>query len=194
MGNIGNQTSSGPIRDLSHSGKIDPAWIGGAARENQAGSHRQRQPFHFVIVNQFIVMSNLVGGDIEPASRKADRRPVRKMPSAGKVEPHDPVAGFKQGKQGGDIGVGAGVGLNIGIGRTEQLAGAVDGELLDQIDCFATTIIAARRTTFRVFVGQDGPLGGAHITTDDVFGRDHLDMILLTLFLLKQGLLQLRIG
>ena len=71
------------------------------------------------------------------------------------------------------------MGLHVGEGAIEQAAGALNRELLGDVDIFATTVIPAARITFRIFISQDRSLRLEHRTANDVFRGDQLNLLLL---------------
>src|SRR6185295_16703323 len=77
--------------------------------------------------------------------------------------------------------------------RLEQLLGAVDGELLGDVDVLATAVVALAGIAFRVLVREHGPLRLEHPRARVVLRCDELDVLLLTAALPLEGLVQLRI-
>ena len=100
------------------------------------------------------------------------------------VETHEGVAGFKQSLHHSHVGLCARVGLHVGEGGVEQLAGAVDGDLLALVDDLAAAVVTLARVTLGVFVGHDRTHGFQHLLADKVFRSDEFDSVHLTLFLL----------
>jgi hypothetical protein len=95
-------------------------------------------------------------------------------------QPHERVARLEQGEKHGLVGLRAGVRLDIGEGATEQLLGAVDRELLGDVDVLAAAVVAPPRIALGVFVGQHRALRLEHRARDDVLGGDQLDLVALT--------------
>ena len=60
-------------------------------------------------------------------------------------QPEERVARLEQRHVGGVVGLGAGVGLDVGVLGAEQLLGAVDRQLLGDVDLLAAAVIAAAR-------------------------------------------------
>src|SRR3546814_13148831 len=75
------------------------------------------------------------------------------------------------------MGLRAGVRLDIGEARAEQLAGAIDRELLGYVDMFAAAIITLAGIAFGIFVGEDRALGLQHRRGDDVLRRDQFKLV-----------------
>ena len=69
----------------------------------------------------------------------------------------------QDGPEGDEVGVGAAVRLGIGVGRAEELAGPLVGQVLDRIDVVAAGVEPVMRDPLGVLVGQEvahGALGG----------------------------------
>ena len=84
--------------------------------------------------------------------------------------------------------------LHVGEAAAEQLLGAVDGELLDDVDVLAAAVVAAAGIAFGVLVGQHAAGGFEHGVGDDVLRRDQLDLVLLAVKLLADRAGNLRIA
>ena len=93
----------------------------------------------------------------------------------GQVQAHEHVPGTEDGHRDGHVGLGAGVGLDIGIFRIVELAEAVDGDLFDLVHHLAAAIVALAGITLRVLVGADGAHGGHDLVGDVVFRSDQLE-------------------
>ena len=70
----------------------------------------------------------------------------------------------------------------------EQLLGAVDRELLGDVDVLATAVVALARVALGVLVGEHRALGLEHRHRDEVLRGDHLERVLLALELESQHL------
>ena len=77
----------------------------------------------------------------------------------GQAHAENGIPGVKQRHIHGGVGLGAGVGLYIGIIGVEQLFHPVDGQLLNHVDELTSTVIALARVTLGIFIGQDRALG-----------------------------------
>ncbi|MNQ61136.1 hypothetical protein D3C85_754450 [compost metagenome] len=77
--------------------------------------------------------------------------------------------------------------LNVGVVGTEQLFGAIDSQLLDDVDVLATTVVALARVAFGVLVGQYRALSFHHRWAGVVFRSDQLDVFFLALSFLLHG-------
>ena len=97
------------------------------------------------------------------------------------VHAHDRVAGIEQGEEDGQVGIGTGVGLHIGVLSAEELLGALACNLFHDVDMYAAAVVALVRIAFSILVGQDGACGHQNGRADDVFGCDQLDVLPLAL-------------
>ena len=115
------------------------------------------------------------------------------MAAVGEAHAEDGVAGFKDGSVHGLVGLGAGMGLDVGVFRTKEFFDAVDCQLFDDVNVFAAAVVAFAGVAFGVFVGQLRTLCLHHGATDVVFGSNQFDVVLLALVFLGNGGCQLRI-
>ena len=101
------------------------------------------------------------------------------MAARREIEAHERVARLHQRHERALIGLAAGIGLNVGEPAVEQLAGALDRQLLRDVDELAAAVIAPARIAFRVFVGQHRALRLEHRARDDILRGDELDLVAL---------------
>ncbi len=77
--------------------------------------------------------------------------------------------------------------LHVGVGRTKQLLGAGNGQILSDVDKLAATVVTLAGVTFGVLVGQHTALGFHHPRAGVVFRRDQFDVCFLALFFRLHG-------
>ncbi len=77
--------------------------------------------------------------------------------------------------------------LHIGEVGAEQLLGAIDRELLGDVDELAAAVVALAGIPLGVFVSQHRTLGRQHAPAGVVFGGNQFDMIFLALGLAAHG-------
>ena len=73
------------------------------------------------------------------------------------------------------------MGLHIGPGRTKQLLGPLNGQLLNGINVLTTAVIPLAGQALGILVGQNGTLSLHHCTGRKVLGRNQLKVGFLTL-------------
>ncbi len=97
--------------------------------------------------------------------------------AVGQVHAQDGVSGFEQGEVDRHVGLGAGVGLHVGIVGAEELLGPFDGQALGHVHILAPAVVALVRVALGVLVGQHAALGGHHGPTGDVFRCDEFQVL-----------------
>ncbi len=117
----------------------------------------------------------------EPFAGQVGGRAVRQVPAGIEAHAQKRVAGLEQGEEHRLIGLRARMRLHVGEGTVKQLLGAVDGELLGDIDIDAAAVIAPPRIALGVFVGEHAALRLQHRGGDDVLAGDQLDAVLLAM-------------
>ena len=155
--------------------KIDDTRIRGSARNNQFRPAFFGFLFKFIIIN-IAVGIHAVGDKVEIFARHIDRRAVGQVTAFGKVHTHNGVAGLNQRKISRHIRLGAGVGLDVREVRAEQLFGAVNRDVLDQIDTFTAAVIALAGIAFGIFVGQHAAHGRHNGRGNDIFAGNQFQI------------------
>ncbi len=105
---------------------------------------------------------------------------MREVAAVRQVEAHEGVAGLQAGEEDGHVGLGARVGLYVGVLGAVELADALDGQALDLVHHLATAVVAGCGIALGVFVGQYGAHGLHHLVAHEVLGGDQLDTVRLT--------------
>jgi hypothetical protein len=102
------------------------------------------------------------------------------------VEPHgqDGGARLQQGLVDGQVGVGPGVRLHVGVLGPEQRGGPVAGQVLHLVDDLVAAVVALARVALGVLVGQHRARRGQHGRRGEVLRGDQLQRGLLALQLL----------
>ena len=165
--------------DLAHALEVDDARVGGGADGDQRGLEFARGFFELVVVDALVFWRDAVVGDLVEAAGEIRLVAVGEVAAVGEVHGEDLVAGLEHGEVDGGVRLRAGVRLDVGVLRAEELLGAVDGELLDDVDVFAAAIPAAAGVALGVFVGEHGALRLHHGGRGEVFRGDQLDVVAL---------------
>ena len=90
--------------------------------------------------------------------------------------------GFSDGEIDGHVRLGAAVRLDVDVFAAEEALGAVDGELLGDIDVFAAAVPAFPGITLGVFVREATALRFHDGAAGEVFGGDQFDVFALPFF------------
>ena len=92
---------------------------------------------------------------------------------------HEQLAGADQRHESGEVGLGAGVRLHVGVLRPEQLLEPVDGQLLDLVDHLTPAVVPLPGVSLRVLVGQRRAHGIDHRPAGEVLAGNQLQSMLL---------------
>ena len=85
-------------------------------------------------------------------------------------------------------------GWTLACSAPKSFFGAVDGQLLDHVHIFAAAIPALFRIALGVFVGEHRALRFHHGRAGEVFAGDQLDVFLLALAFVGDGIRDFRIN
>ena len=110
------------------------------------------------------------------------------------VHAHDPVARLQEGEVGGHVGLGARVGLHVGVVGAEKLDSAGTRQVLDPVRELAAAVVAPSRQSFGILVREDRPHGLPDRRRREVLARDHLELAELPGFLVEHRLVNDRVG
>ena len=113
--------------------------------------------------------------------------PVREVPAVREVHGEDAVADIERCEINGCVGLAAAMRLHVGVFRTEEFLGALDGQRFDDIDMLASAIPAPARITFGIFVGQRGSLRLPHGAAGEILRGDQFDILELAALLVMDG-------
>ncbi len=109
------------------------------------------------------------------------------MAAVGQVEAQHRVARLERGEIDGRVGLRAAVRLDVGELGAEELLGAVDRELLDDVDKLAAAVVALPGIAFGVFIGEHAAGGLHHGRAGVVFAGDHFQAVGLALDFVGDG-------
>ena len=138
-----------------------------------------RQTLDLVHVDQVVLAAHVVGDDLVELARDVELHPVAEMAAVVERHAHDRVAGLEQRHVGGVVGLGAGMGLDVRVLGPEQRLGAVDRELLGDVDLLAAAVVTAAGIALGVLVGQHRAGRVEHRLGNEVLRGDHLQRVLL---------------
>jgi len=93
---------------------------------------------------------------LEDLAADVDRGAVREVAAVRQLHPQDAVARLEHREIRREVGLRAGVGLDVGVRRAEQVAGPLDGKPLDLVHYFAAAVIPLAGIPLGVLVGQLG--------------------------------------
>ena len=138
-----------------------------------------RQAFHLRVVDLTGRGIETVLHRVEELAREIHLRAVRQVSAMIEAHAEDGVARLDEREIGGGIRLRAGMRLHVGVVGAEELLGAVDGELLGDVDEFAAAVVTLPGVALRVLVRQHRALRLEDATARVVLGGDQLDMLFL---------------
>ena len=177
MGHVHQQQRPYLVGDVPELGEIQRPGIGGCPRHDQPGPAGLGQGQDLVVIQPLRVLPHPVGYKAVIPAAEVDRAAVGQMAPVGEIHAQHRISGLQQGKIGGQIGLGAGMGLHVGMFRPKQGAGPLPGQLLHRIHPLAAPVIALARISFRIFIGQMAAHGRHHLGRGEIFRSDQLDIL-----------------
>ncbi len=129
---------------------------------------------HDVHVDPVVGLGHAVGRDVVEHPREVEPHAVRQVTAVGQVQAEDRVARGEELLHDRGIRAGAGVRLHVGVLGTEQLLGALPGELLSDVDLLAAAVVPLPGVALGVLVGQHAALGLQDRARGEVLAGDHL--------------------
>ena len=105
---------------------------------------------------------------------------MREVAAVCQVEPHEGVARLQAGEEDRHVGLGARVGLYVGVLRAVELADALDGQRLDLVHHLAAAVVAGGGIALGILVREDRAHGLHDLVADEVLRCDEFDAMRLT--------------
>jgi hypothetical protein len=190
---VDHQVRAHRVRDLAEALEVEHARI-----RREAGDDHLRFLGQCLRGQRFVVDLAGVGTDAvlhraEDLAGEIDLGAVCQVATVIEAHAEDRVARVDQREVGRGVRLAARVRLHVRVVRAEQLLGAVDGQLLGDVDEFAAAVVTLARITFRVLVREHRALRFEHARAGIVLRGDQLDVIFLALALAVDGGIQLGI-
>ena len=187
MGHIHPQVSPHLIGDGAEAFKINHSGIGGCPRDDHAGLALVGDALHLVIVDHAGLLVYAVGHHFEILPGEIHRAAMGEVPAVIQIHAQHRVAGLAQGHIDGVVGLGAGMGLDVGKLRAKQLARALNGQVLRHVHTLAAAVIPLAGVALSVLVGEHAAHGGQHRLGRNVLRRNELNIVALPLILRPDG-------
>ena len=137
---------------------------------------------YLIVVYTFGVAIDSVSDDVVEFPRDIRRRSVGEVTTVSEIHTENRVARGKKREINRHIRLAAGMGLNVGVLRTEELTRPITSEVFRFVNVFTPTIVPFSRIPFGVFVGQDGPGRFENSVARIVLTRDEFELLRLATF------------
>ena len=184
VGHVGHEHAIGDFGgNFGDAGEIGDFHEGGVTDEDDFGLMFAGEALELVVIN-VAFGGNAVADEAVDFGAAGDGGAVGEVAASGERHSEDGVTWLAPSKIDGFVGVGAGMGLDVGVVGVEELLGAFDGEGLDLVDVFVAAVVAFAWVAFAVFVGEDGAHGFQNLGGDVVFAGDEFEAVALADFFL----------
>ena len=124
------------VGNLPHAREIPKARIGAAAADENLGLFTLGDCFHLFVIDELSIFTDVIESGAVELAAEAHFVAVREMSSVSKVEAEDCIARLENSHVCGCVGLRAGMGLDVGVLGTEDLFGAIAGEVFDHVGVF----------------------------------------------------------
>ena len=188
MSHIDHQFGTDCISNFTEFWKVDDVRIGWSTCHNQLRLYFLSLLEDGIKVQQLCFWINAIRYKMVGLAREADWSTMGQVTTSRQIHAHHCVAWLNQSHISCTIGLTAWVRLHIGEFGTKDFLSALNGQALHNIHYVCSTIITATWVAFSIFIGQNRTLSGHNSFRNDVFWSDQLDIMLLTLFLIGNGI------
>ncbi len=176
VGHVHHQQRASLIGDLPQLREVDGPGIGAGAGHQDLRPAFQGDPPDLLIVDHLGLRVHPVRHEVEVGAAHVHRAAMGQMPAVGKAHAHDGVPGLRHGEIHRHVGLGAAVGLHVGVLRAEEPAGPVPGQVLRHVHKLASPVVPLSRISFCILVGQAGSHGGQHRRGNKILAGDQFDV------------------
>ena len=190
---VDHQIRADGVRDLAHALEVDEAGIGAGAGDEDPRLDLLGPLLNEVVVDALGLRVDAVEAGVEILAGDGRLRAVGQVAAVAEIHAENGVARLEQREIHGDIGLGAGMGLDVGVLGAEELLGPLDGEVLDLVHILTAAVVARAGIALGVLVGQMAAHGLHDGGGYEVLRGDQLDMITLALKLAHHGRVDLRV-
>ncbi len=152
------------LYNLRHALKVDHAGVRTCARNDKLRLDLAHLRFKRIVIYESVVAYS-VGNEIVDKPRHIYRASVGEMSAVREIHAHHGVSGLEECEVNRKVSLRAGVGLNIGVLGAEQTARALYCNVFDDIDAFASAVVAVSRISLGILVDA-----GSRHCEHDLFG------------------------
>ena len=192
MGDVYHEDRAAGIGSFPELLEIDGPAVCGSAGDDHLRLCLDRKSLKLIVVDKAVVV-HTVRYNIEIGARDIGGAAVCQMSALAQVHAHQGIAGFEDREFYRQVGLRAGVRLDIRVLAAEELLRSLDCQRLDLIDDPAAAVIALSGIPFRVFIGQGASHSSHNRLAGPVLGSDQLNVIVLSLHFFFNGCGDLRI-
>ena len=193
VGHIDEHVGPDLVADLADLRPVYDTGVGRGAGDYHLRAQLLGHAEHLVIVDELRLGIYTVGTHVEVFACDGRLRAVGEVAAAGEVHAHDDVAGLGKRQVDRNVGLRAGMRLDIGVLRAEELLGPVAADVFNYIDVFAAAVKTLSGITLGVLVGEMAADGLHDRRRGEVLRSDKLDVVALPREFLLHGGENLRV-
>ena len=186
---VDEQVRADAVSDFTHFCPVNDAGVSREATDDHLRLVLFGLLRHVFVVN-FTGLINTVRDDVVQFAREVNRRAVSQVAALRQVHTQNGIARLQQRGVNSEVSLRARVRLDVRVVSAKEFFRTVNRQLLNDINVFATAVVALARITFSIFVGQLRTLRLHHARAGVVFGGDQFDVLFLTYFFLLHSLPQ----
>ncbi len=194
MRDIRHQHRPAALGDFAEPLEIEGAGVGARARHDQLRPVLLGQARDLIVIDPAGLTAHPVEDGAVDTPRKIQRMTVRKVAPVCKAHGENRIPGFQGGEVDRHVGLGAGMGLDVGMLDAEERLGPRNGQRLDDVHVLAAAVIPLPRQPLGVLVGEEGSLGLEDRLARIVLRGDQDHLLLLAPDLILDGLKNLGVG
>ena len=168
------------VGNLAEGGEVEMTRIRTPPRDEDLRFVLERLVANDVHVDEHRLGVESVGHGVVQASREVQLHSVGEVSAVRKLESKNCVVLRRNGVKNCGVCRCARVWLHIGVGRAEQRLCAFDGERFRNVDKLTTAVVPLAGVSLGVFIGQHRALNLQNRARNEVFRRDHFEVIPLT--------------
>jgi len=172
--------------------EINGSGISTCTCDNHFGLALQCDFTKLVVIDESVIIYT-VRYDVEIFTGNVNRASVCQMSAVVKVHTHDGISGVTYCKLNGKVSLCSGMRLYVSIICSEQFLCSLDGKSFYYVYAIASAVVSLSGITFRIFIGQNASHGCHNRFAYPVLGSNQLDMAVLTLLFIYNGLRNFRI-
>ena len=161
--------------DLPKGLEVDDPGIGGGTGQNHLGLVLLGQVAYLVVVNVTLVVDT-ISHDVIILAGEVDRRAVGQVAAVGQVHAEHGVTHITQSLIHRVVGVGAAVGLYVGVVGAKELTGTLTGDVLHHVHALAAAVIPLAGIAFGIFIGEHRGSRRQYRLTDKVLRGDKFNV------------------